>query len=75
MGRKWYDMVQGGQGADAAIEMIIAFSQGTFPEVLKSSSLGVRRAPKAPASNEYIVWRCVSPKSGRVGKLRPAQGE
>jgi Protein of unknown function (DUF3604) len=36
-GRKWYDMVQGGQGADAAIEMIIAFSQGTFPQVLKFS--------------------------------------
>jgi hypothetical protein len=36
-GRKWYDMVQDGQGADAAIEMIIAFSQGTFPQVLKFS--------------------------------------
>ena len=26
----------------------------------------------APASNEKDVWRCVSPKKGRVGKLRPA---
>jgi hypothetical protein len=34
-GRKWYDMIQNGQGADAAIEMIIAFSQGTFPDALK----------------------------------------
>ena len=30
-GRKWYDMVQAGKGADAAIEIIVAFSQGTFP--------------------------------------------
>ena len=35
-GRKWYDMIQGGQGADAAIEMIIGFSQGTFPKPLLS---------------------------------------
>ena len=33
-GRKWYDMIQSGKGADAAIEMIIAFSQGTFPKAL-----------------------------------------
>src|SRR4030095_11518408 len=31
-GRKWYDMMQSGKGADAAIEIIIAFSQGTFPK-------------------------------------------
>lgn len=30
-GRRWYDMVQSGRGADAAIEIIVAFSQGTFP--------------------------------------------
>ncbi|WKZ18096.1 MAG: DUF3604 domain-containing protein [Candidatus Jettenia sp. CY-1] len=35
-GRKWYDMIQNGKGADAAIEMIIAFSQGTFPKALLS---------------------------------------
>jgi hypothetical protein len=37
-GRRWYDMVQqGGQkGVDAAVEIIIAFSQGTFPEALAS---------------------------------------
>ena len=33
-GRKWYDMIQSGKGADAAIEIIIAFSQGTFPKAL-----------------------------------------
>ncbi len=31
-GRKWYDMVQAGKGADAAIEIIVAFSHGTFPK-------------------------------------------
>ena len=35
-GRKWYDMIQSGKGADAAVEMIIAFSQGTFPKTLLS---------------------------------------
>ena len=37
-GKKWYDMVQeGGQsGVAAAIEIIIAFSQGTFPQALES---------------------------------------
>jgi hypothetical protein len=37
-GRRWYDMVQkGGQaGVDAAVEIIIAFSQGTFPDALES---------------------------------------
>jgi Protein of unknown function (DUF3604) len=31
-GKKWYDMVQSGKGADAALEIIVAFSQGTFPK-------------------------------------------
>lgn len=35
-GRKWRDMIQNGKGADAAVEMIIAFSQGTFPKALLS---------------------------------------
>ena len=35
-GRKWYDMIQSGKGADAAVEIIIAFSQGTFPPALLS---------------------------------------
>ena len=33
-GRRWYDMIQSGKGADAAIEIITAFSQGTFPKEL-----------------------------------------
>jgi hypothetical protein len=35
-GRKWYDMIQSGKGAEAAIEIIVAFSQGTFPKKLMS---------------------------------------
>jgi hypothetical protein len=31
-GRKWYDMIQAGQGGAAAIEIIVAFSHGTFPK-------------------------------------------
>jgi Protein of unknown function (DUF3604) len=33
-GKKWYDMIQSGKGADAAIEIIVAFSHGTFPKDL-----------------------------------------
>lgn len=33
-GRKWNEMILGGQGAEAAVEIIKAFSQGTFPEAL-----------------------------------------
>ncbi len=33
-GRRWYDMIQSGKGADAAIEIIVAFSQGSFPKAL-----------------------------------------
>ncbi len=33
-GRKWYDMIKSGKGAAAALEIIVAFSQGTFPKDL-----------------------------------------
>jgi hypothetical protein len=38
MGKKWYQMVQAGgqEGVKAAIEIIVAFSQNTFPPVLES---------------------------------------
>jgi hypothetical protein len=37
-GKKWYDMVQAGgqEGVKAAVEIIVAFSQNTFPPVLES---------------------------------------
>jgi hypothetical protein len=37
-GKRWYDMIQeGGQrGVEVAVEVIVAFSQGTFPEALES---------------------------------------
>jgi hypothetical protein len=31
-GRKWYQMVKDGKGAEAAFEMIMSFSAGTFPK-------------------------------------------
>lgn len=34
MGRKWYDMMQSGKGAEAALDIIGQFSQGTFPKAL-----------------------------------------
>jgi Protein of unknown function (DUF3604) len=33
-GRKWYDLIQAGKGEEAAIDIIVAFSQGTFPKDL-----------------------------------------
>jgi len=33
-GRKWYDLIQSGEGAKAAIEIIVAFSHNEFPEDL-----------------------------------------
>lgn len=35
-GRRWYDMIQSGKGADAAMEIIVAFTQGIFPKALLS---------------------------------------
>jgi len=35
-GRKWYDMIEAGKGGDAAIDIVIAFSQGTFPRAIES---------------------------------------
>ena len=34
MGKKWYDMIKAGKGAEAALDIIGQFSQGTFPEKL-----------------------------------------
>ena len=33
-GRKWYDMIQCGKGGDAAMEIVVSFSQGKFPPAL-----------------------------------------
>lgn len=33
-GRKWYDMIRSGDGNDAAMEIIVAFSHNTFPNDL-----------------------------------------
>src|SRR6186997_462233 len=33
-GRKWYDMLQSGKGAEAAIDIIVAFSHNAFPKDL-----------------------------------------
>jgi hypothetical protein len=45
-GRRWHDMIHSGRGADAAIEIIVAFSQGKFPEALiyKPGSMAYRSA-------------------------------
>jgi Protein of unknown function (DUF3604) len=33
-GRRWYDMIKSGKGADAALEIIMSFSDGTYPKAL-----------------------------------------
>jgi hypothetical protein len=47
-GRRWYEMIQAGKGAEAAIEIIVAFSQGKFPKALQS-------LPGSPAYRS--AWR------------------
>ena len=47
-GRRWYNLIQDGKGADAAVEMIVSFSQGTFPKALAS-------LPGTPAYRK--AWR------------------
>jgi hypothetical protein len=41
-GRRWYDLIQSGRGADAAMDIIQQFTAGTFPQALLSM-------PGAPA--------------------------
>ena len=33
-GKKWYDLIKEGRGAEAAIQIIMAFSDGSFPKAL-----------------------------------------
>ncbi|MER8485918.1 DUF3604 domain-containing protein [Mesorhizobium sp. M1322] len=33
-GKKWYDLIQSGKGGEAAMDIIVSFSQGTFPKDL-----------------------------------------
>jgi hypothetical protein len=33
-GRRWYDMIQSGRGAEAAIDIVFSFTQGTYPKDL-----------------------------------------
>ena len=43
------------------------FEVTSSPRANRNASGGPSRAPKAPASIENAVCRCVSPKKGRVG--------
>ena len=48
MGRKWYNMIREGKGADAAFDIISNFSKGTFP-------LAIAPLPGTPAYRK--AWR------------------
>ncbi len=56
-GKKWYEMIKGGKGNDAAIEIIVAFSQNKFPKDLfySSTSLAYKNAwqETIDAAEEY----------------------
>ena len=47
-GRKWYDLIQSGKGAEAALQIITSFSQGKFPDAIAS-------LPGTPGYQE--AWR------------------
>ena len=60
-GRKWYDMIKSGKGAEAAVQIIVAFSQGTFPKDLMY--LPGTRAYKA-------AWQADHRRRGAVQRAR-----
>ena len=62
MGRKWYDMIQSGQGAAAAVEIITAFGAGKFKGPLLYS----------PDSAAYrSAWQDNHQGGGRGERSRP----
>ncbi|QJF50289.1 DUF3604 domain-containing protein [Roseobacter ponti] len=50
-GRKWYDLIQAGKGAEAAIDIVTQFSAGTFPEEI----LSLPGSPAYKSTWEQIV--------------------
>ena len=75
-GRQWYDLIQSGRGAEAALEIIGAFSQGTFPKDLMYmpgtrpiAAPGRRRLPPPSSTTS----RAASPPSSATnGPRTPA---
>ena len=78
MGRKWYDMIQAGKGAEAALEIIGNFSQGTFPEGADVCPRHARpiaargRRPSPPPST--TTNRAASPPSSATSGPRSDKG-
>src|SRR5437773_371759 len=59
--------------ADPYVQILANFKRSSVAN--RYASRAPRRQPNAPASIENDVCRCVSPKNGRGGKLRPAYGD
>ncbi len=65
-GRKWYDMIQSGQGAEAAVDIIISFGTGDDPRAMPvPGHAGVSRAPGRRRSRppRRRTIRAASPRS------------
>src|SRR5436309_3340891 len=58
---------------DPYVQILANFKRSSVAN--RYASRAPRRQPNAPASIENDVCRCVSPKNGRGGKLRPAYGD
>ena len=75
-GRRWYDMIQTGKGADAAIEIIVSFSQGTFPKALppcparRPTARRGRRRSRRPTRR--TIPAASPPSSATSGRRTPA---
>ena len=70
-GRRWYDMIQSGKGAEAAVEMVVAFSQGNFPKKLlylpgtsRTAAPGGKRSRRRTRPTSRAVSRRSSVSSG-----------
>ena len=63
LGRKWYDLIQSGKGADAALDIIGNFAQGTFPKELMYSP-GTR-----PYKNAWIETIAAAEQYNEPGRF------
>ena len=74
-GRRWYNLIQSGRGADAAIEIIDSFSQGTFPKAISPSrdaDLPFGLAGNHQAADEANDPGASPPSSATSGPRTPA---
>ena len=64
-GRKWYDMIKSGQGAEAAIDIVVTFSAGKVAQ-------GISDCPGTPAYR--TAWQEIIEAAGGIQRSGPLHG-